>query len=545
MAFVNLPWKMEWPGTVARMGPARRAPLATGGSMMHRSRRPATLVLVTAAAVGVSVLMGCSAKASTHPAKVAGVPAPVGGSGTAQEVPGTAALNQGGGAGIDSVSCASAGNCSAGGYYTDGSGRRQVFVVSETGGTWQNAVEVPGMAVLNRGGGAGIISVSCASAGNCSAGGSYTDRSGHGQAFVVSEAGGTWQNAVEVPGTATLNRGGGAVIGSVSCASAGNCSAGGSYTDRSGHGQAFVVSEAGGTWQNAVEVPGAATLNRGGNAGIISVSCASAGTCSADGYYIDRSDRAGRQQVFYDFSHQQVFVVSEAGETWQTAVEVPRIAALNRGGNAWIYSVSCASAGNCSAGGYYTDRSGHKLAFVVGETGGTWQNASEVPGTAALNRGGNAEIYSVSCASAGNCSAGGYYTDRSRHEQVFVVSETGGTWQKAVEVPGTSALNQDGSAWIYSVSCASAGNCSAGGYYTDRSGRRQVFVVSETGGTWRKAVEVPGTSALNQDGSAWIYSVSCASAGNCSAGGTYTDRSGRYQAFVVSETGGTWHLGGL
>jgi hypothetical protein len=30
----------------------------------------------------------------------------------------------------------------------------------------------------------------------------------------------------------------------------------------------------------------------------------------------------------------------------------------------------------------------------------------------------------VSCAPAGTCSAGGYYTDRSHHQQAFVVSQT-------------------------------------------------------------------------------------------------------------------------
>ena len=75
--------------------------------------------------------------------------------------------------------------------------------------------------------------------------------------------------------------------------------------------------------------------------------------------------------------------------------------------------MSCASAGNCSAGGYYTDSSGHQQAFVVSEVNGTWRNAMEVPGTAALNKGGDAQVTSVSCASAGNCSAGGCYVDGS------------------------------------------------------------------------------------------------------------------------------------
>jgi hypothetical protein len=57
-------------------------------------------------------------------------------------------------------------------------------------------------------------------------------------------------------------------------------------------------------------------------------------------------------------------------------------------------------------------------------SGGTWGKADEVPGTAALNTGGFAQITSVSCASAGHCSAAGSYKDSSHHRQVFVVSES-------------------------------------------------------------------------------------------------------------------------
>jgi len=56
--------------------------------------------------------------------------------------------------------------------------------------------------------------------------------------------------------------------------------------------------------------------------------------------------------------------------------------------------------------------------------GGTWHTAQKVPGAGTLNSGGNAQVQSVSCASAGNCSAGGGYTDSSGHLQAFVVRES-------------------------------------------------------------------------------------------------------------------------
>src|SRR5260370_16528 len=95
--------------------------------------------------------------------------------------------------------------------------------------TWRAAIEVPGTGGLNKGGGAAVVSVSCASAGNCAAAGDYKDSSRHHQAFVATERDGAWHAAIEVPGTAALNSLG-AEVASVSCASAGNCAAGGFYT---------------------------------------------------------------------------------------------------------------------------------------------------------------------------------------------------------------------------------------------------------------------------------------------------------------------------
>ena len=112
-------------------------------------------------------------------------------------------------------------------------------------------------------------------------------------------------------------------------------------------------------------------------------------------------------------------------------------------------------------------------------SGGTWGKAREVPGTAALNQGGFAELNSVSCGPAGNCSAGGDYADSGRARQAFVVGQVHGVWGKAEQVPGTAVLNQ-GFALINSVSCAPSGTCTAGGSDTDSSGHGQAFVVNKT-----------------------------------------------------------------
>jgi cytochrome c551/c552 len=498
-----------------------------GKAKTMRPARLCTVLIGTAVTLALGTGWSSAASAAvSHPVAPAAATAAgaLGGTwGTAEEVPGTAALNSGGNAIPNSVSCASAGNCSAGGDYTDGSSHQQAFVINETNGTWGAAEEVPGTATLNPGGFAQVASVSCASAGNCSAGGDYKDASSRQQAFVVNETNGTWGTAKEVPGTVTLNPGGDAGIKSVSCASAGNCSAGGSYADASGFLQAFVVNETNGTWGTAKEVPGTAALNTIA-AAINSVSCTSAGNCSAGGDYTDSSGNV------------QAFVVNETNGTWGTAKEVPGTAALNQGGDARVMSVSCTSAGNCSAGGHYVDSSFGFQLFVVNETNGTWGTAEEIPGTATLNKDGDADTDAVSCGAAGNCSAVGYYTDGLGHHHAFVANETNGTWGTAKDVPGTATLNQGGIAATDAVSCPSAGNCSAVGTYKDGSGKFQVFVANETNGTWGTAEEIPGTATLNSGEYAVASTVSCASAGNCSAGGDYKDASGHTQAFVVSQS---------
>src|SRR5262249_59787581 len=116
----------------------------------------------------------------------------------------------------------------------------------------------------------------------------------------------------------------------------------------------------------------------------------------------------------------------------------------------------------------------------------------------------------VSGAAAGNCAAGGGYADGAGHVQAFVASEQNGTWHTAIEVPGSGALNKRGEAEVFSVSCASAGNCAAGGLYRDGSARFQAFVVSERNGTWGTAIEVPGSGALDAGGGAQGTSLSSA-----------------------------------
>jgi len=450
--------------------------------------------------------------------------------GDALSVAELATLNLGNAARVVSVSCASPGNCSAGGYYSlEGTTAlntlREAFVVSQSNGVWGAATEVPGLAALNVGTWAEVLSVSCTSAGNCSAGGFYRDDEGQ-QGFLVSQIDGTWGAALTMPSTA-LNASNNAEVRSVSCTSPGNCTAGGNYAENSSFLQAFAVTQTDGVWGDPTGFFGIFDgLDRADFASVAAVSCGSAENCSAGGAFtFIRPGPVGPGR--------KVYVVTQSSGVWGLPpLVVPGSVELAVSEFASLLSLSCASPGNCTAGGWYGSAVGQNQGFVVSQINGVWDDAIPLPGLQALNVFANAQVLSVSCAGPGNCSAGGYFTAPGGG-QAFVASQVGGVWGNATQVPGMTGLNVGGDAQVSSLSCASPGNCTAGGFYRNGDGA-QGFVVSQSNGVWGAAVPVPGLVELNSGNSAQVLSVSCAEAGACSFAGYYSNAPG---PFVTSDQG--------
>src|SRR3984957_14024926 len=208
------------------------------------------------------IAAGCQAAGASTVAG-GGTP-PSTGWGTTELVPGLAALTVAqGNSGINAISCTGPGSCTAGGFYQAiPSGRSEGFVVRQVNGTWGSAEPVPGLAALNQGG-AQVNSISCPSRGNCAATGFYTSAISSGGAvltagFVVDQVNGTWGQATEIPGLATYFQGSPlAQASTISCGSAGNCVAGGYQwvtVGSTNHQQAFLTSEVNGVWGKARKV---------------------------------------------------------------------------------------------------------------------------------------------------------------------------------------------------------------------------------------------------------------------------------------------------
>ena len=468
---------------------------------VHLTRLP-TAVASTA---GIALLTGLCA-ASVGPA-AASVQAAHGGWRAARNIPHLNALAVGGDAKALAVDCVFAGNCVAGGFYADSAAHDQAWLAVQRNGKWGKAFEVPGTAALNAGGNASVVSVSCPSAGNCAATGGYEASGGALDVWVASEHRGHWGKATAVRNFPQLNVGRDGEVQAISCAAAGDCALGGDYLDVNDQFQAFLATEAGGHWAKAAKVPGIGSLNAGGHSEVEAVSCRRAGYCTATGL-------SKRSATVYT-----AFAITESKGKWGKAARLPNMQNLNKDGDADASELSCSSAGNCVAGGVYEDSHGHNQAFLDVQKGGKWRNAFEVPGTAGLNKGHNGAATAISCPSAGNCAVGGYYTNSSGHGELFLINQRKGSWGKAKEIPGLAALAKGSTAQIYSISCSSAGDCSGGGYGENSSFREIAFVVTESGGHWGSATRVPGTGSLSPAGDSGLDQISCRSAGHCTAVG--------------------------
>lgn len=205
-------------------------------------------------------------------------------SGAAQEMPGIAALNNLGNAFGGALSCTSPGNCTAGGTYNEGPGHWHsgAFVAVESGGVWNAALRIVGLP-KNVGSFAGIQSISCAAANTCAAGGGYQLQAAtyNSRAFLASESNGKWGTAQPVRGLNALDMDREGTISAVSCGAVGSCAAVGSYASGSSE-FGFVVNERSGTWGNVEPIVGR-------SARLDSVVCTSAGHCVAAGHNVNHA----------------------------------------------------------------------------------------------------------------------------------------------------------------------------------------------------------------------------------------------------------------
>ena len=408
---------------------------------------------------------------------------------------------------LRSVSCTSAGNCvGVGGYGdTNGDDDYQALYATESAGAWGTAQRLslpPGANTTATGQRAFLASVSCPSAGNCVAVGSYADAAGDSQAMIATETAGAWAaHELTLPTGAYPTQGMyGASLDSVSCTSVGNCLAVGSYVDATHARQAMLVEEDAGAWGVAktLKLPANAVTAPGGQyARLTSVSCTPpatrllaiklgpVGSCTAIGTYVDNGNPGNLLTV----------VAAEINKVWTgTELELPpdsdAVQPVDGLDTLVSPAVSCTSAGNCAAVGTYDPGAGSATLapMQAAEVNGTWGRAAAVALTPASDGSElQASLYSVTCTSPGNCVAVGLEVPVGPAVIMpIVVSELNGAWGVAVALTvapdGVDLGAQQGPVpggeldYLSSVACTSATACVASGAYSTDSGQRAMVV---------------------------------------------------------------------
>jgi hypothetical protein len=250
-------------------------------------------------------------------------------------------------------------------------------------------------------------------------------------------------------------------------------------------------------------------INPSGSIGsdLSGVSCASSTYCDAIGSY---EFLVGSQSEF------ATFVENWNGSTWSMqTVPDPTTSNLN--------SIWCGSATSCVAVG-----NGPSGTLAEVWNGSAWTIESTPTPT------GETRVFllSVDCTSGTQCmSVGSYYTSKG-HEYLFSETLSGTTWTlKSMPHPSGATMNQ-----LNGVSCASATDCVAVGYYLSPSytGLAEYW----NGTKW--AIEA--TPLNSGESGAYFGGVSCTSATSCFATGDDTDSNDVSKVHTLSEfwNGSTW-----
>jgi hypothetical protein len=360
---------------------------------------------------------------------------------------------------LEAVSCTSVHACTAVGSATDRVGAGVTLAEAWNGVAWtvQATPDQSGYVFVNN-----LWGVSCSSASACMAGGNPRNT----QAW-----NGTSWHREENPS---------AVLYGLSCISASTCTAVG-YAENSSR-QTVSVAEGwnGNAWtvQATPSPPGATGSELEG------VSCTSATTCTAVGYYTTSAGTAVTLAEVWN------------GTAW--ALEsIPNPSGTT--GN-YLEGVSCASTSACIAVGTSTTSAG---------TGGTlaeaWDGTAWTVQATPTSSGG---FNGVSCSSPTACTAVGGYGGSTLAE-----AWNGTTW--SVE----TTPNRTGStgSFLEAVSCTSTRACTAVGTNYNKAGNLMMLAEVWKGNAW----SIQSTPAPTGSFGSELNGVSCTAANVCTAVGEY------------------------
>ncbi|HEV2375578.1 MAG TPA: hypothetical protein VGS19_25875 [Streptosporangiaceae bacterium] len=333
--------------------------------------------------------------------------------------------------------------------------------------------------------------VTCLSGSDCTAVGFFTARKGSLRSETLAESwNGTKWSVVPSPST-----GGSDYLTGVSCVSDSDCTAVGVHNLDNVAGTVKTLTESwDGTAWSVVPSPNSGKVDQ-----LEGVSCVSGTDCVAVGF-----SRAT------PLASSQTLIESWDGTAW-SVVPSPSL-----GTDDTLNSVSCLSASDCTAVGFYDAANDLDIALIESWDGSTW---SVVPSP---STGISDDLNSVDCVTATDCVATGQAFPNGVGA-TLIESWDGTAWSV---VPGPSIRGTFDS--LDGVSCVSATDCTAAG-----SANKNSLIESWDGTSWSKVPSHNPSPGFNS-----LLGISCPSATFCTAvgAGTITGPVSSSQTLVESGT---------
>ncbi|MFA5862709.1 MAG: putative Ig domain-containing protein [Candidatus Thermoplasmatota archaeon] len=393
-----------------------------------------------------------------------------------------------------SVTCVSASDCWVVGS-ADGGSTRQTLALRWDGASWTIVASANTASPTS----SYLLSAACVLASDCWAVG-YSFNGANYQTLAEHWDGTSWAIVVSANPSTIQNN----VLNSVTCLSSSDCWAVGyavSHTDAGGYSYGVLIERWDGTSWEIVTAPN--PIGKGPNI-FHAVTCVSPSDCWAVGYTL-----AG--------NNYQTLVERWDGASWTIATSANTLAVENN----ILYAVTCVSASDCWAVGYYVPTGGVYQTLTERWDGSSWTVIAS-PNTRTAD---NDVLLGVMCVSASDCWAVGYYHNGANY-QTLAQRWDGASWA-IIASPNTSPTQDN---VLSGVACVSRSDCWAVGQSYDGS---TVLTVTQRwdGASWG-LVNSPNRLGA---GRSILYGVACVSVSDCWAvgyatGGAYHTLTEHYSA---------------
>jgi len=420
-------------------------------------------------------------------------------------------------ASLAKVACLSTMDCDAAGYDTPAGGANTPLVDHWNGSSWSS-----GGAATPSGDQRALLSGIACGGAVCEAVGSQVTNDGFDTSLVEQLATGTWSaGSAPVPTGTDVN-----ALSAVTCTAGPTCFAVGSHSSQA-TADTLVERWTGGAWS----VVPSDSVGGGLDSFLNAVTCVDSTRCWAVGDVEPNSGKSATPLI----------------EDWDGA-KWSIVTAQNPTGSqiTVLTGVSCVSATDCFAVGYYAQIASSGLVFGLNQVGAivlaqtlvehwngqSWAMISSPDTSPAKSN----VLLGVTCVSATDCWAVGYAEGTSTFGGL-VEQWNGNAWS-IVASPQTMGNQSSG---LLGVACTSDTACWAVGYSYLGSGVNakdfQTYVEAWDGHAW-SVVQSPNIGADQVD---VLFAVTCASAQDCAAVGAY-GAGPLYQTLALQWDGSAWKV---